>query len=111
MSDDILNELAGWAGDLQTSMVDAVFAVGESADYETYKKAMIDLITCEDKSKVYEKYPDLKRLLAKNSDIHFESNDMYADVDPDNNEVSISKELSEAAREAFVDYIWERTDE
>lgn len=32
-------------------------------------------------------------------------------VDPDKNKVPIPKELSEAARDVFVEYIWERVDE
>ncbi|MBQ5447077.1 MAG: VWA domain-containing protein, partial [Lachnospiraceae bacterium] len=176
MPDGFLDELAGWAGDLQTSMVDAIFAVGENADYNTYKEAMIDLIAYEDKDKVHEKYPGLKVLKEKHTDIHFGLDDLFADVDaenilkfigqessleeglntyfcsgykkrfneftidflskktftkwvdiytkerfifnkwplyvdPDKNKVPIPKELSEAARDVFVEYIWERVDE
>ena len=32
-------------------------------------------------------------------------------VDDNKKEVPISKELSEAARDAFVEYIWEKADE
>lgn len=84
MPDVILDDLAGWAGDLQTAMVDAVFAVGKNADYNTYKEAMIDLIACEDRNKVYEKYPELEKNKDKNSDIHFKLNDYYADIDAAN---------------------------
>ena len=72
MPEKNIDALCGWAGDLQTAMVDAQRAVGNKADYDTFKNAMEDLIGCNDS--IYDKYPMLEIY-------QFSIEDIYADVD------------------------------
>ena len=98
-----IDSLAGWAGDLQTAMNDAAIAVGDWADYDVYREAMKDLIACDSVDKVYEKYPNLKKLREKNEDIHFKLNDLYADIDAINikNMISRGDSLCESLNKYF----------
>lgn len=74
----ILDAYCGWAGDLQTVMVDTKHVLGDNADYDSFKAVMKDLIGC-DENTIYEKYPELVE-----TKCHFPIPDVYADVDAAN---------------------------
>ena len=101
MEEKHIDALAGWAGDLQTAMNDAVLAVGKNADYLTYSEAMGILIACDIGDEVYDEYPNLKALREEGKDIHFREDDMYADVDAVNLYENI---IRESITVALYDY-------
>lgn len=66
-----LNNLSGWAGDLQTAMNDAMIITNSSNDYDVFKQAMKNLIGYDASvSDVYSGYSHT-----------FDIDDVYADTD------------------------------
>ncbi len=71
MPDAYIDDLAGWAGDLQTAMNDAITITKYNQDYDIFKVAMINLIG-------YNPAVDDTYIYVSHT---FDLDDMYADVD------------------------------
>lgn len=69
MMEKHLDSLAGWAGDLQTAMIDA-FEITHSYDYSVFKNEMDNLIGYNPNSHLYDQKSH-----------SFDNDDLYADID------------------------------
>ena len=71
MTEYHINNLSGWAGDLQTAMNDAMVITNKSNDYNVFKEAMLNLIGYDaEANDVYAGYSHT-----------FDMDDVYADLD------------------------------
>ncbi len=89
-----INNLSGWAGDLQTAMNNAMVITNKSKDYDVFKSAMQDIIGYD--SKVSDVFWN------SNYEHSFDIDDVYADTDAYNIQLLLIDGFS--INDAFASY-------